>query len=120
MSKKTLVYGLVALAVSCSTMAIAANSPSSRGGLSGGELFEYHGCVNCHGNNGVNPVTQKVPKIGGKEEEFIYTEANKILSGERATDEAKLMHSALSYHSSCDTPPTDGEIKKIAAWLAKQ
>ena len=98
------------------TLAIAGD----REKLSGEALFEFHGCVNCHGAEGENPVTKKVPEIGGKEADFIYAEALKILSGERETDESKLMHSALSYQSSCDYPPTNVEIRKIGEWLAGQ
>ena len=94
--------------------------PADRPQMGGDKLFEFHGCMNCHGAQGKNPITKKVPAIGGKEEAFIYKEATDILAGKRASEEAKLMHSALSYHASCDAPPNDGEIKKIAAWLAKQ
>lgn len=94
--------------------------PADRPQMAGGQLFEYHGCVNCHGAQGKNPITKKVPVLGGKEEAHIYKEATDILAGKRTSEEAKLMHSALSYHASCDAPPNDAEIKKIAAWLAKQ
>ena len=93
---------------------------TDRENLSGDALFEYHGCVNCHGAQGKNPVTKKVPELGGKEADYIYAEATKILSGERTSEEAKLMHSALAYQSSCDYPPTDAELKKIGEWLAVQ
>jgi cytochrome c553 len=94
--------------------------PADRPQMAGDKLFEYHGCVNCHGAQGKNPITKKVPAIGGKEEAFIYKEATDILAGKRTSEEAKLMHSALSYHASCDAPPNDAELKKIAAWLSKQ
>lgn len=88
--------------------------------MAGGQLFEFHGCVNCHGAKGRNPVTKKVPQIGGKDSAFIYQEATAILAGKRDSEDAKLMHSALSYHASCDAPPTDAELRSIASWLAKQ
>jgi cytochrome c553 len=88
--------------------------------MAGDQLFEFHGCVNCHGAQGKKPITKKVPAIGGKEEAFIYKEATDILAGKRTSEEAKLMHSALSYHQACDAPPSDAEIKKIAVWLANQ
>ena len=93
---------------------------TDRENLAGDALFEYHGCVNCHGANGKNPVTKKVPVLGGKEADYIYAEATKILKGERTSEEAKLMHSALAYQSSCDYPPTAAELKKIGEWLAVQ
>ncbi|MCB1905718.1 MAG: c-type cytochrome [Gammaproteobacteria bacterium] len=98
----------------------SAEQASNRKALQGDRLFEYHGCVNCHGVQGKNPVTKKVPQIGGKEADYIVAEAGKILRGERDSDEAKLMHSALAYQAACDAPPTDEELEKIAAWLSKQ
>jgi cytochrome c553 len=88
--------------------------------LAGDKLFEFHGCVNCHGAKGRNPITKKVPQIGGKDSAYIYDEATKILAGKRDSEDAKLMHSALTYHASCDAPPTDAELRSIATWLEKQ
>lgn len=88
--------------------------------LTGGQLFEFHGCINCHGAKGRNPITKKVPAIGGKDSAYIYKEATDILAGRRDSEDAKLMHSALSYHASCDAPPTDAEVRSIASWLAQQ
>jgi len=88
--------------------------------LGGGQLFEFHGCVNCHGAKGRSPITKKVPAIGGKDSAYIYDEATKILAGKRDSEDAKLMHSALTYHAACDAPPTDAEVRSIATWLAQQ
>jgi cytochrome c553 len=88
--------------------------------LTGGQLFEFHGCINCHGAKGKSPITKQVPAIGGKDSAYIYKEATNILAGRRDSENAKLMHSALSYHASCDAPPTDAEIRSIATWLAQQ
>jgi cytochrome c553 len=88
--------------------------------LTGGQLFEFHGCVNCHGVKGRNPITKKVPAIGGKDSAYIYKEATDILAGRRDSEDARLMHSALSYHASCDAPPTDAELRSISTWLALQ
>jgi cytochrome c553 len=100
--------------------AVDIQTTGNRHQLSGDRLFEFHGCVNCHGVQGRNPVTKKVPQIGGKDSAYIYREATAILAGKRDSEEAKLMHSALSYHASCDAPPTDAEIRSIATWLATQ
>jgi cytochrome c553 len=88
--------------------------------MGGDQLFEFHGCVNCHGAKGRSPITKKVPQIGGKDSAYIYKEATDILAGRRDSEDAKLMHSALSYHAACDAPPTDAEVRSIATWLAKQ
>ena len=86
----------------------------------GEELFTYHGCVNCHGASGKNPVSKVVPKIGGKSEDYIVENAKKILSGEGPTDKSKVMHAAFYSPGQCDAPPTDAEVRVIAQWLAAQ
>lgn len=121
--RSTVTTALFSIATLCAAGAVQATETkpaTDRPKMDGGQLFEYHGCVNCHGAQGKNPITKKVPAIGGKEEAYIYKEATDILAGRRASEEAKLMHSALAYHASCDAPPNDAEIKKIAAWLARQ
>jgi len=93
---------------------------ADRGAMKGEELFSYHGCVNCHGESGKSPRSKLVPQIGGKEKDYIYENAVKILAGKGESEEAKLMHSAFAYHSSCDAPPTDAELVAIADWLSTQ
>ncbi|RKT44769.1 c-type cytochrome [Thiocapsa rosea] len=88
--------------------------------LQGEQLFTYHGCVNCHGASGKDPSSKLVPKIGGLEADDILAKAQKILRGEGESEEAKLMHSAVAYSQSCDAPPTQPELQKIATWLALQ
>jgi cytochrome c553 len=111
---------LGSLLAAAAVQAADIQTTGNRHQLSGGQLFEFHGCVNCHGAKGRNPITKKVPQIGGKDSAYIYDEATKILAGKRDSEDAKLMHSALSYHASCDAPPTDAEIRSIATWLAMQ
>jgi cytochrome c553 len=93
---------------------------TDRPDLQGEQLFTYHGCVNCHGTAGKDPSSKLVPKIGGLEADEILERAQKILRGEGESEEAKLMHSAVAYSQSCDAPPTQPELQKIAAWLALQ
>jgi mono/diheme cytochrome c family protein len=88
--------------------------------MSGAELFKFHGCVNCHGADGKTPVSKLVPPLAGKPADELYTNATKILSGEGASEEAKLMHAAFYSPSNCDAPPTDAQVKSITAWLATQ
>lgn len=95
-------------------------SAAASGDTEGEHLFKYHGCVNCHGDQGQNPTSKLVPKIGGLEANEIAMRARKILRGEGDSEEAKLMHSAIAYSQSCDAPPTDADLEKIAAWLAQQ
>lgn len=91
-----------------------------RATMEGEQLFSYHGCVNCHGASGVNPTSKLVPKIGGLAAEDIVTKSTKILAGETNSEEAKLMKSAIAFSQSCDAPPTNDEIQKIATWLSTQ
>ena len=114
------VCSLGALLTAVAVQAADIQTTGNRHQLSGDQLFEFHGCVNCHGAKGRNPITKKVPAIGGKDSAYIYKEATDILAGRRESEDAKLMHSALTYHASCDAPPTDAEIRSIATWLAMQ
>jgi cytochrome c553 len=92
----------------------------SRHQLTGDKLFEFHGCVNCHGAKGRNPITKKVPAIGGKDSAYIYKEATDILAGRRDSEDAKLMHSALSSHASCDPrPPTLRSDRSPPGWRSR-
>ena len=106
------------------TFALASTSltagAADRAKLGGGELFAYHGCANCHGADGKSPKSKLVPKLAGKPADKLYEKANKILKGTDLTDEQMLMHSAVGYSQSCDSPPNDVELKTITVWLASQ
>jgi cytochrome c553 len=84
----------------------------------GKELFEYHGCINCHGADAKAPVSKMIPKLAGKPQDELFDKARKILSGEGATEESKIMHAAFYSPASCDMPPDDAELKAIASYLA--
>jgi len=93
-------------------------SAADRAQMSGEQLFTFHSCVNCHGAQGMDPVSRLVPKIGGLDAAEIQDKATKILKGETDSEEAKLMKSAVAYSQACDAPPSAAEIQKIAEWLA--
>lgn len=105
--------------VVASGLALNVNAEES-GSMSGQDLFEFHGCVNCHGADGKTPVSKLVPELAGKPADELYDKATKILSGEGGTEESKLMHAAFYSPSNCDSPPTDAQVKDITAWLATQ
>ena len=90
------------------------------GALSGSKLFEYHGCNNCHGDNGSSPVSHVVPSLAGKPADTLYAKGKRILSGKGETQESGLMHAALYSPSQCDSPPTDVELRQITIWLSDQ
>ena len=88
--------------------------------LSGGELFNHHGCINCHGADAKNPVSKVVPKLAGKPADELFSKAKKILSGEGSTKESEIMHAAFYSPSQCDNPPTDEELQKITSWISQR
>lgn len=111
---------VVTSTVFVTSILVSASAIAAEGGDQGKELFEFHGCVQCHGADGVNPASKVVPKIGGLPSDEIVTKAKKILSGEGETDESKLMHAAIYSPAQCDAPPTDVELQTIAAWLSEK
>lgn len=117
MKKSMVVRGLL-LTASCFTLntALAADTPSS----SGADLYKFHGCINCHGAEGKNPVSKLVPVLAGKPADELYTNAKQILSGKGGSEESKLMHAAFYSAANCDAPPTDEQLEIITAWLAAQ
>ncbi len=90
------------------------------GTKSGAELFEFHGCTNCHGGDAKSPISKVVPSLTGKPADQLYANAKKILHGKGATEASKLMHSAMYSPSQCDNPPTDEELRAITTWVSQQ
>jgi cytochrome c553 len=86
----------------------------------GKELFEYHGCINCHGAGAKDPVSKMVPKLAGKPQDELFEKAKKILSGSGATEESKVMHAAFYSPESCDVPPDDAELTAITTYISAQ
>jgi mono/diheme cytochrome c family protein len=107
------------LFTACSTFSIAAVAEESAA-TSGQDLFQFHGCINCHGADGKSPVSKLVPELAGKPADELYDKATTILSGKGTTEESKLMHAAFYSPSNCDAAPTDEQVKAITAWLATQ
>ncbi len=85
---------------------------------SGKELFEYHGCINCHGAEAKAPISKVIPKLAGKPQDELFTKAKKILSGEGDTKESEIMHAAFYSPAQCDMPPDDAELTAITTYLA--
>lgn len=87
-------------------------------GADGKELFEYHGCINCHGAGAKEPTSKMVPKLAGKPQDELFKKAKKILSGEGETEESKVMHAAFYSPAQCDVPPDDAELKAITTYIS--
>jgi len=85
---------------------------------SGKELFEYHGCINCHGAEAKAPISKVIPTLAGKPQDELFTKAKKILAGEGDTDESEIMHAAFYSPASCDMPPDDAELTAITTYIA--
>jgi cytochrome c553 len=110
----TLLFGLTLAAGGLSVNAEDAASPS------GEDLFKFHGCVNCHGVDGKDPVSKTVPELAGQPASEIYANASKILGGKGTTEESKLMHAAFYSPASCDAPPSSEHLRSIARWLSSR
>jgi len=109
-----------AIAAAVTLLGSAGSSAAERPPLDGAKLFTHHGCENCHGAQGKNPKSKYVPKLGGKPADKLLAKATKILAGEDLTDESMLMHSAIAYSQSCDSPPNEDELRAITTWLSAQ
>jgi cytochrome c553 len=81
-------------------------------------LFEYHGCINCHGAGAKEPISKMVPKLAGKPQDELFKKAKKILSGEGETEESKVMHAAFYSPAQCDVPPDDAELEAITTYIS--
>lgn len=111
---------VLAIAAAVTLLGSAGSSAAERPPLDGAKLFTHHGCENCHGAQGKNPKSKYVPKLGGKPADKLLDKATKILAGEDLTDESMLMHSAIAYSQSCDSPPNEDELRAITTWLSAQ
>jgi mono/diheme cytochrome c family protein len=120
MHKRIAATGFSLLWLASALAAGLAVAEDKTGANSGQQLFEFHGCINCHGASGQEPVSKVVPQLAGKPGDELYEKASQILSGEASSEEAKLMHAAVYSAASCNAAPTDADIKTITAWLASQ
>ena len=93
------------------------NAPTIAG-QDGKELFEYHGCINCHGAEAKEPISKVIPKLAGKPQDELFKKAKKILSGEGSTKESEIMHAAFYSPAQCDVPPDDTELTAITTYIA--
>ena len=84
----------------------------------GKELFEYHGCINCHGAEAKAPISKVIPKLAGKPQDELFQKAKKILSGEGSSKESEIMHAAFYSPAQCDVPPDDAELTAITTYIA--
>jgi cytochrome c553 len=106
--------------IKASIVLIAAMTVAGSGyaGQSGKELFEYHGCINCHGDEAKAPISKVIPTLAGKPQDELFTKAKKILSGEGDTKESEIMHAAFYSPAQCDVPPSDAELTAITTYIA--
>ena len=99
-------------------IAAIAITGTSHAGKDGKQLFEYHGCINCHGAEAKAPISKVIPKLAGKPQDELFQKAKKILSGEGDTKESEIMHAAFYSPAQCDVPPDDAELTAITTYLA--
>jgi cytochrome c553 len=100
------------------TVAMMAVVGTGYAGQSGKELFEYHGCINCHGAEAKAPISKVIPKLAGKPQDELFEKAKKILGGEGSSKESEIMHAAFYSPAQCDVPPNDAELTAITTYIA--
>jgi mono/diheme cytochrome c family protein len=84
-------------------------------GVDGEHLYRFHGCVNCHGDRGLEPVREGVPRIGGLPTEKIVDRARAII--EARMDGVGMKRWARDLYDSCNAPPSMPDLERIAEWL---
>ena len=82
------------------------------GSTNGETLYVEKGCVACHGNNGINPVSP-YPIVGGHPKEYISDQLKVLRSGERGGAKTALMKPYAD-------KLTDEEIDSLADYLSIQ
>jgi cytochrome c553 len=105
----------ISLAIACITALAAGQAAAEQDGK---QLFEYHGCINCHGADAKAPISKVVPTLAGKPQQELFEKAKTILSGEGKTKESQIMHAAFYSPAQCDMPPTDVELTAITTYIA--
>lgn len=85
-------------------------------GANGEHLYRFHGCVNCHGERGLEPVREVVPRIGGLPAEQIVDRVRAIVQARMDGDGMKRW--ARDLYDSCNAPPSMPELERIAEWLS--
>jgi len=99
-------------------LAFGAGPLSAESAPDGKQLFEYHGCVTCHGAEAKDPASKIIPVLAGKPQDELLEKAKKILSGQGGTKASKIMHAAFYSPEQCDHPPTDAELAAITTYIA--
>lgn len=56
--------------------------------------------------------------LAGKGQQTLFANAKKILSGEGATEEFRVVHVAFYSPAQCDMPPSDTELTAITGYIA--
>jgi len=105
---------IAVLAVFAASELSAGSAASS--GIDGEHLYRFHGCANCHGERGMEPVREAVPRIGGVPAEQILDRARAII--EARADGAGMKRWARDLYGSCSPPPSLRELERIAEWLS--
>lgn len=76
-------------------------------------LYFEKSCIACHGANGINPVMDAYPEIGGQSEVYLLAQMKDIKTGARNNSHSIAMTNIMSN-------VTDDDMAAIATWLSKQ
>jgi rhodanese-related sulfurtransferase len=88
---------------------------------SGQQLFEKHGCTNCHGSEGIHPTSKYAPVLKGKPADYLYRNALAIFGGDTKSSKTRFMHDQFcigeEQEEGCYPPPLAADLRVIADWL---
>lgn len=117
---------LTGVLVSVSATSFTANAADKPKRDPGKKLYMTKTCMACHGKDGRKAMLN-YPNIAGQDEKYIINQINYIIGGKRlgshdatGNPRAQGMQGALISPSDNKPRISKGEIKQVAAWLAKQ
>jgi cytochrome c553 len=106
------------IAASATALAMFLSASPTMAETDGKTLFEYHGCITCHGAEAKDPASKIIPVLAGEPQDELFKKAKTILTGQGATKESQIMHAAFHSPEQCDHPPTDAELTAITTYIA--
>jgi len=91
----------------------------------GRELFQKHGCTNCHGPEGVHPESKYAPVLRGKSPDYLFEQATAIFSDQPGSGKTRFMHEQFCVGETplgdndegCYPAPSKTSLRIIADWL---
>ena len=93
------------------SLMLAAGGTFAADEMEGEKLYTSKGCVSCHGAEGMKPITDTYPKLGGQSAGYTLLKLKSYKAGEIGGSQAALMAPMASMLS-------DDEMSAVANYLA--